>query len=175
MGDIILENNIIELFNNMSIKRCPVCNCSRLWFREYIYISKFKYNVIFKCDNCAYVNTTLLNISKVSRYLIPISADYYRYNIYMCTDGRNKKANYYIGYNYWFEKNKIKDKNISCPICKNKLKIYDLKPFKRFDGYRIDVHCKCKSDHDILFGVHVPEEIYKKFKVEKSTKNLNKI
>ena len=152
---------IIELLNNMQIKKCPVCMCDKLWFKQYTLVDKNKYNVLIKCDRCAYVNTTLSNYSYAYGNVLHSSASYEHIGIFACTDGRTEPANYYIGYDYWFDGSELKRYSVTCPNCGDKSKVDNLRPFIRYkDNYRVDIMCRCKNNHVIAFGVHVPKEIF---------------
>ena len=159
---------ILEFLNNMQIKNCPVCGCNRLWFKKFRHISNNTYNVIFKCDNCAYVNTTLQNPSTISAPFLLSSASYDHYGVYACTDGRTKPAPYYIGYDYWFNGSELKREIVKCPFCKSQSKVININPFVRHPKvYRVDITCKCNNNHVIAFGVHIPLKIFEILNIRK--------
>ncbi len=156
-----MMNRIKELLNNMQIKRCPVCEFNRLWFKEFRHISNNTYNVLFKCDNCAYVNTTLQNPSTVSSPFLLHSASYDHFGVYVCTDGRTEPCDYLIGYDYWFNGSELKRESVRCPFCGEKSKVVNVNPFIRHPkDYRADISCRCPNNHIIAFGVHIPEEVF---------------
>jgi len=143
----------------MKIKKCPICSCNRLWFKEYSYLHNITYNVLFKCDNCAYVNTTLNNPSTVSSPFLYHSQDYLSAGVYVCTDGRTAPADYLIGYNYWFKDGKLIHRTVECPFCHREMYFVRANPFIRFkgkNGFRVDVFYTCKKKHAVTFGVHIP-------------------
>lgn len=153
---------IQELLNNMQIKQCPICNCNKLWFKEYRHISGNTYNVLFKCDRCAYVNTTLPNHSTINISLPHKTKVYDELNIFLRTDGYDKPATYLIGYSYWFSNDKLIKDTVQCPFCNSPSKIYNINPFVRHpNDYRVDISCKCKNNHIIAFGVHLSLNSYK--------------
>ena len=163
-----MMNRIKELLSNMQIKRCPVCECDRLWFKEFRHISNNTYNVLFKCDNCAYVNTTLQNPSTVSSPFLLHSASYDHFGVYVCTDGRTEPADYLIGYDYWFNGHELKRNTVKCPFCKSQSKVVNLNPFIRhLRDYRVDITCRCSNNHVIAFGVHVPECVFEVLNVRR--------
>ena len=152
---------ILELLSNMTIKRCPICGCDRLWFKEHRHISNNTYNVLFKCDNCAYVNTTLTNQSTVTSPFLMQSASYDHYGVYVCTDGRTEPADYYIGYDYWFDGHELKRESVRCPFCGKPSKVANVNPFIRHHSdYRVDIACRCPDNHTIAFGVHIPSNVF---------------
>ena len=161
-------NIVKEIISNMEIKSCPVCSCDRLWFKQYTLVSDNKYNVLIKCDRCAYVNTTLSNYSHISTNFISSSASYEHIGVFVCTDGRTEPADYYIGYDYWFNGSELKRHSVRCPNCGEVSEVADIRPFIRYkDNYRVDIMCRCKNNHVIAFGVHIPKEVFEVLNVRR--------
>jgi len=176
---------IIEIAEKASdvIHRCPICGCETLWLKEirmtdcYYEMNRdindghawSEYSILFKCDRCAYVNTTLPVKVRVSGVYTLTNTSYEHFSpqaelvmiggkVFPFTGFRP------IGRKFWNIPH-IDLPNITC-YCDKDIEIVNFNPFYRnnFGGmkqYRCDITCRCKSNHILSFGVHITEEDYK--------------
>ena len=157
-------------WNKLPIKKCPICNCDTLWIKELRFpFQRSSVNVIFKCDRCAYVNIHLPNEMEIPLDYLTVTVSFLSYETFFdnpCTVV-DLKGNVlsdvpyrFIGRDFWNIPDIKPAIPLKCPVCGEKLKIYNVNPFIRgtfcnVTQYRVDIICKCKNDHISPFGVHI--------------------
>lgn len=160
------------------VPECPICGCNKLWLKHItariVETHETEVGVLYKCDKCAYVNTSEY-IKVIVPYIVN-TMDYVDFfdepklidlngNIYPYTGYR------YIGREFWSVPDIQKPDGIHCK-CGADLEIQSINPFYRTkfvdDQYRCDIICRCKNGHNIAFGVHISREDYEELIVRLS-------
>jgi len=162
--------NVVRVARTVKEWKCPICGCEKLWFKEIRRkdtMQPSKVHIIYKCDNCAYVNN-MRPVETESVWDAPYSS--YEYSLLgkhiilpdTVTDGTSKM----IGLDYWFDGDRLKRREVGC-WCGSTAKVNAVNPFIRRHGeYRVDVICKCEKSHVLAFGVHVPPSMIERVVAE---------
>ncbi len=160
--------DISEIIGGISVK-CSVCGCDEVWLKEIRNING-KVGIVYKCNNCAYVNLSNIYVTDVGYPdYIPSFVDYNVIGKLVRIPYKEENCDErYIGHDFWIKDGKVIRKEVKCPKCGEIGEVRNLSPFIRDTlcgrQYRLDIICSCSKCGTVYaFGVHISEKEFDKF------------